>query len=166
MVTKMSDPINVVVSCYPTLAVYYDSEAEKKAIFARMSLDMGAGATAAERARTERKIDAVSWKLRWTTQKAAKFETLMGIYNFPTNNLMLTGALDLGTWAPPHFDNAGRELKLPPTGIPFDIAPLVLEKLEELHQKFLTNPELTVRLQTTEPSNSVHRPDFDLELHA
>jgi hypothetical protein len=155
MVIQMKDPINVVVTNYPTLAVYYDSEAEKKEIQHLLARMIPAGDTDAARKVTERQIDACSWKIRWTTQKAAKFETLMGVYNFPTNNIMMSGALDAGY--------AGPDTQ---PSMPFPIPGLVMEKLEELHQEFLARPELTVRLCTTEPTATVYRPDLDLELRA
>jgi hypothetical protein len=146
MVIKMNDPINVVVSNYPTLAIYFDAEAETKEIRHRLALGRGAGATKAEREATERHLDSCAWKIRWTTQRAGKSETLMGVYNFPTNNLMVTAALDLG-------DDT------------FPISRLVLEKLEALYQDFLTNPDLVVVVETQQPTGQTLRPDFNLSLY-
>jgi hypothetical protein len=144
MVTKMNDPINVVVSNYPTLAVYYDPEAEKREVFGLMALGKSAGSTEAEREFTERSIDAVTWRIRWTTQKAAKNEVLMGIYNFPTNNLLMVS-----------FVETADSIKVPR---------LVLEKLEALYQEYLTNPDLKVHGHETRMDTL--RPDFDLSLAA
>ena len=145
--TMIKDPINVVVSNYPTLAIYFDAEAETKEIRRRLAAGVSAGATAQEREATERNLDALAWKIRWTTQRAAKSETLMGLYNFPTNNLMLTGALDSGDYI-------------------FPVPELVLRKLEALYQEYLRNPELLVHVEINSPTGETLRPDFDLTIEA
>jgi hypothetical protein len=143
----MKDPINVVVSNYPTLAIYFDPIAETKEIRHRLALGLGSGHNKAEREATERHLDSVAWKIRWTTQHSGKSEVLMGVYNFPTNNLMLTSSVNPDTYN-------------------FPVADLVMEKLEELHQAFLTHPDLVVVVETQHPVGSTLRPDFNLELRA